>query len=83
MMLTLGHTNSKVKFYKEEYRDRVIDIKFEELMSKSLVNRLDELAGFCGISLTPFQRKNSTELINTWVDSQTLLSKPLNLRDYF
>lgn len=83
MMLTLGHTNSKVKFYKEEYRERVIDVKFEELMSKSLIDRLDELAEFCGVNLSPYQRKNATSLINTWVDSQTLLSKPLNLRDYF
>ena len=83
MTLTLGHTNSKVKFYKEEYRSRVVDIKFEELMSRSIVNRFDELAAFCGVSLTPFKRKHSTSLINMWVDSQTLLAKPLNLRDYF
>lgn len=83
MTLTLGHTNSKVKFYKEEYRSRVVDIKFEELMSRSIVNRFDELAAFCGVSLTPFKRKHSSSLINMWVDSQTLLAKPLNLRDYF
>ena len=83
MMLTLGHTNSKVKFYKEEYRSRVIDVKFEELMSKSIIDRLDELAGHFGITLTPYQRKTTSSLIHTWVDSQTLLSRPLDIRNYF
>ena len=83
MTLMLGHTNSKVKFYKEEYKSRVIDVKFEELMSKSLIDRLDELADFSGVQLTPYRRKTAISLIDTWVDNQTLLTKPLDLRNYF
>lgn len=58
------------------------NINFADIASKGIINKLDELAEFVGVTLTNERRWNAIHLINEYADAQVSVPWQFSIHDY-
>lgn len=59
-----------------------LEIQFQEILNKNLINRIDEIADYIGITLTDERKQNAITLINEYADAQTVCPWTLSINDF-
>lgn len=68
--------------YQRYIPEQAFNISWQEILDRSIVNRLDKLAEFLGITLDGYAKHNAVEFINNYVAAQTTVPYTLSIDDY-
>ena len=58
------------------------NVSWQEIVNGEIVNRLDELAAFLGITLSGYAKHNATEFINEYAAAQTTVPHTISIDDF-
>lgn len=72
----------KYQMYKPPVEFYVLDIGWSEILDRSIINRLDEIAELLGISIDGYARHNAIEFINEYAAAQTTVPHTVSIDDF-
>jgi hypothetical protein len=74
--------NQRFNYISNTISNDHININFSDITNKNIINKLDEIADFIGISLPNDRRENAKELVETYTNAQVTVPWPLLRNDY-
>jgi hypothetical protein len=72
----------KYQMYQPPAEFHILNISWSEILDRSIINRLDEIAIFLGITIHGYSKHNAIEFINDYVDSQKTVPYSVSIDDY-
>ena len=76
-LLTYIHSFRYHRMQSDDYpnisKSKIFKIKFEDIMNKTLIAKLDDLISFLGITVSEERKQVTIQMIHEYVDNQTII----------